>query len=124
MLKKFMYPEELFKRKSSSVGKSEVCAPVVGELTARVLSQQEVEEWAAEKATELSMLRDWLKKQPHLPQNLTVEQLLVFLQSCCNSVEQTKTKIDNHFTMRTHAPEIFTCRSINSKEVTQALRVA
>ncbi|KAL0266664.1 UNVERIFIED_CONTAM: hypothetical protein PYX00_009148 [Menopon gallinae] len=125
MLKKLVYPaEELFKKKSSSVEKEEVAPPVSAQVTARVLTQQEVEEWEAEKATEVAMLRDWLKKQPHLPQNLTNEQLLVFLQSCYNSVEQTKTKIDNHFTMRTHAPEIFTSRSIQSKEVTQALRVA
>lgn len=86
-------------------------------------NKNDVEIWAKSKSSELKSLREWLKKQPHLPQAIADEQLLMFLHSCYDSVEQTKMKIDSYYTIRTHAPEIFTDRREYSKEVMQAQKM-
>ena len=87
------------------------------------ISNTDLEKWAKSKKTELTILRDWLKKQPHLPQSISNEQILMFLHSCCDSIEQTKTKIDSFYTIRTHAPEIFTDRKEFSKDMIQAQKM-
>lgn len=85
--------------------------------------ENEVDNWKKSYSTEVAILRNWLKKQPHLPQEVTDQQMLTFLHSCNYSLEQTKSKIDSHFTIRTHAPEIFGNRSFTSKELLLARQV-
>lgn len=89
----------------------------------QVFNESDLDKWKKSRSTELTILKDWLKKQPHLPQEVSDQQLLAHLHSCHNSVEQTKAKIDSYYTIRTLAPEIFLKRSITSKEMILARKI-
>lgn len=76
------------------------------------------------KETDLESLREWCKKQPHLPKIPDID-LILFLHSNYYSIEPTKKTIDNYYTMRTHVPELFTNRDIvNCKSLRQQLNVS
>ncbi|KAF3429436.1 hypothetical protein E2986_11419 [Frieseomelitta varia] len=49
------------------------------------------------KEDDMQMLRDWYKKQPHLPP-LTDAELALFLHSNYYRMEPTKATIDTYFT--------------------------
>lgn len=76
------------------------------------------------KESDLESLREWSKKQPHLPKIPDIDLVLV-LHSNHYSIEPTKRTIDNYYTMRTHVPEFFTNRDVKkSKELQKALNVS
>lgn len=58
------------------------------------------------KLSDLQILKDWMEKQPHLPQ-IEMLYLIVFLHSNYYRIEPTKKTIDNFFTIRTFLPEVF-----------------
>ena len=89
----------------------------------QVFNESDFENWKKNQSEELDALKKWYSKQPHLPENVTDQLLLTLLHSCSNSVEQTKFKIDSYFTIRTHAPEMFSNRSISSKEMQLARKI-
>lgn len=61
------------------------------------------------KMSDLQMLKDWMDKQPHLP-NIEMMYFVLFLHSNYYHLESTKKTIDNFFTSRTHMPEVFSNR--------------
>lgn len=63
------------------------------------------------KKSDIDQLREWIKKQPHLP-DVTEEQLIWILHSCYFRMELAKTTIDNYFTFRTMSPEMFYLPSV------------
>ncbi|XP_050534116.1 clavesin-2-like isoform X5 [Daktulosphaira vitifoliae] len=72
-------------------------------------SQIQVEEIYAELGTteekikyDVETIMEWSRKQPHLP-NLEGQKQKVksFLLACKNSIEKTKQKIENHYTIKT-----------------------
>ncbi|XP_012288412.1 alpha-tocopherol transfer protein [Orussus abietinus] len=52
-------------------------------------------------------LREWLKLQPHLPQDLPNERLEYFVIGTKLSLELAKQKLDTYYTVRRLVPEIF-----------------
>ena len=46
----------------------------------------------------------------------------MFLHSCYYRLEATKTTIENYYTIRTHAPEIFSKRDPLGKDIQEALK--
>lgn len=58
------------------------------------------------KLSDIQILREWCEKQPHLPKIQDVE-LAIFLHSNYYHIEPTKSTIENYYTYRTHAPELF-----------------
>lgn len=61
------------------------------------------------KMSDLQMLKDWMDKQPHLP-NMEIIYFVAFLHSNYYNIEATKRTIENFFTVRTHFPEVFSNR--------------
>ncbi|XP_032686048.1 alpha-tocopherol transfer protein-like isoform X2 [Odontomachus brunneus] len=61
------------------------------------------------KVSDLQMLKDWMDKQPHLP-DIPIFYLIIFLHCNYYRIEPTKTTIENFFTVRTHMPEVFSNR--------------
>jgi hypothetical protein len=65
------------------------------------------QEFSENSKEDLEKIKEWLAKQPHLPQNIDDVLLLRFLHTLNYSLEQTKHLIDLFFTIRSQAPEIF-----------------
>ncbi|XP_045468133.1 alpha-tocopherol transfer protein-like [Harmonia axyridis] len=68
------------------------------------------EEWNENLETRdqyLEHIKDWLRRQPHLPDDWGDVELLNFLRSCYFSLERTKQKIDRYFTVRAAIPEFY-----------------
>jgi len=61
------------------------------------------------KMSDLQILKDWIDKEPHLP-NLNMTYLLFFFHSNYYHLEPTKRTIDNFYVVRTHTPEVFSNR--------------
>lgn len=75
------------------------------------------------KKSDLDMLRNWHKKQPHLPP-MSDSELILFLHSNYYRIEPTKSTIDTYFTVKTHVPEIFSKRDpFDSKELREIMKV-
>ncbi|XP_060880448.1 alpha-tocopherol transfer protein-like [Metopolophium dirhodum] len=68
-------------------------------------------------------LRKWLVTQPHLPQNIPEEMLILFYHSCFFDMEQTKTCIEIYYTLKTETPEFFANRDVFRPELVNALNV-
>ncbi|CAG5047575.1 unnamed protein product [Parnassius apollo] len=66
---------------------------------------------------DLAAIKDWLRKQPHLPDEWDEDRMMTFLRGCSFSLEKCKRKLDMYFTMRTACPEFFTNRDVRRPEL-------
>ncbi|XP_044763472.1 alpha-tocopherol transfer protein-like [Coccinella septempunctata] len=66
---------------------------------------------------DLQHIKEWLLKQPHLPDTWDDTRLMTFLRGCNFSLEKCKKKLDMYFTMRAAIPEFFTNRDMNRPEL-------
>ncbi|KAI5730205.1 hypothetical protein M8J76_011209 [Diaphorina citri] len=73
-------------------------------------------------AQDIEAIRDWLSKQPHLPEKIDDFLIERFLLSCRGSLERTKTVMDSFFKLRSEAPEFFTNRDPRQEAVQAMLR--
>ncbi|XP_031358813.1 alpha-tocopherol transfer protein-like [Photinus pyralis] len=58
------------------------------------------------KREDVRHLREWMGKQPHLPQ-VTDLDIIFFLHSCYYSIERAKISIENYYTCLTASREVF-----------------
>ena len=75
------------------------------------------------KLSDIQSLKEWCKKQPHLPK-IEDNFLALFLHSNYYQMEPTKNTIENYYTIRTHLPEIFCNRDPFEKELRQAFKIS
>lgn len=83
------------------------------------------DEWQA-KEEDIKHIKEWLKKQVHLPQNIPDEQLIQFLYSCYSKLEVVKRAIDTYYTMKTNTPEFFSNRDLDApglKHITDVVQM-
>nr|CAI5827762.1 unnamed protein product [Callosobruchus analis] len=78
--------------------------------------RKELNEDVSTRDNDLQYIKEWLLKQPHLPDTWDEQRLMTFLRGCKFSLEKTKRKLDMYFTMRTACPEFFANRDINRPE--------
>lgn len=71
--------------------------------------------------SDLQHMKDWLAKQPHLPQFEDDQRIMSFLRGCKFSLEKTKRKLDMYFTMRNAIPEFFSDRDVTKPELREIL---
>ena len=82
----------------------------VSTLTPEIIqvAKEQLEEDDERRAQNVQIIREWLKKQPHLRSCPTDAQfLLKFLRGCKYSLEKTKQKLDLTLTLRTMLPDIY-----------------
>ncbi|XP_053617231.1 alpha-tocopherol transfer protein-like [Plodia interpunctella] len=85
--------------------------------------REELNENADTKDADLAHIKEWLKKEPHLPDEFDDQRIMTFLRGCKFSLEKTKRKLDMYFTMRTAVPEFFTDRDVNRPELQEILNM-
>ncbi|XP_063709294.1 uncharacterized protein LOC134837833 [Culicoides brevitarsis] len=68
------------------------------------------------KESDVATIRDWMSKQPHLPE-LTDQEIANFLHARYFSIEATKKLIEGHLTIRTHAKDIFGNRDFMADDI-------
>ncbi|KAK3921354.1 Alpha-tocopherol transfer protein-like [Frankliniella fusca] len=71
---------------------------------------------------DVKRLREWLRKQPHLPSHMEDERLERFLYGCKFSLERTKHVLDTYYRVRATSPEIFGNRDPLSDELQRNIR--
>ncbi|VVC98506.1 unnamed protein product [Leptidea sinapis] len=69
--------------------------------------REELNENVETRDKDLEHIKEWLKKEPHLPDEFDDQRIMTFLRGCKFSLEKTKRKLDMYFTMRTAVPEFF-----------------
>ncbi|KAG7197628.1 hypothetical protein KM043_013409 [Ampulex compressa] len=80
------------------------------------LIRVELNENVATRDKDLETIKEWLAKQPHLPEFDDDQRLMTFLRGCKFSLEKCKKKLDMYFTMRAAVPEFFTNRDVTRPE--------
>lgn len=63
------------------------------------------------KESDITTIRQWMSKQPHLPE-LTDQEITNFLHARHFSIEAAKTLIENHLTVRTSVKDLFEARDV------------
>lgn len=66
---------------------------------------------------DIRALREWLSKQPHLPNHIDDDKLERFLFNCKNSIERCKLILERYYTVRTFLPEFFAARDPLSQDI-------
>ncbi|KAI8441978.1 hypothetical protein MSG28_005644 [Choristoneura fumiferana] len=56
--------------------------------------REELNENAETKDADLAHIKEWLKKEPHLPDEFDDQRIMTFLRGCKFSLEKTKRKLD------------------------------
>ncbi|XP_073948139.1 alpha-tocopherol transfer protein-like [Choristoneura fumiferana] len=95
--------------------KSELLEHPTGEMARKI--RIELKEDLDTCDRDVALIRDWLKKQPHLPDDWEYPCLITFLRGSSYSLEKCKRKLDMYFTMRTACPEFFNNRDITRPEL-------
>lgn len=88
----------------------------------QVMIRKELCEDVNTRDSDLAAIKEWLVKQPHLPDTWDEHRMMTFLRGCKFSLEKCKRKLDMYFTMRTACPELFTNRDINRPELQEIMK--
>ncbi|XP_050442840.1 alpha-tocopherol transfer protein-like isoform X3 [Adelges cooleyi] len=84
----------------------------------------------AKIAIDLKILKEWMRKQPHLPnpddgeKTVDEKRIKMFLILCKNSMEKTKVKLDQHYTVKPSAPEYFSKWDPTLPELIQSMKLS
>ncbi|XP_071052625.1 uncharacterized protein [Onthophagus taurus] len=79
--------------------------PLSKELQAKAIA--ELNEDPKRIQDDINIIKEWLKQQRHLNPIMDDQFILTFLRGCKFSLEKTKNKFENLYTMRTLIPEFF-----------------
>ncbi|CAF4916291.1 unnamed protein product [Pieris macdunnoughi] len=85
--------------------------------------REELNENVETRDKDLEHIKEWLKKEPHLPDEFDDQRIMTFLRGCKFSLEKAKRKLDMYFTMRTAVPEFFTNRDVTLPELQEILKI-
>jgi hypothetical protein len=78
----------------------------------------------ATRDKDLEAIKEWLTKQPHLPQFEDDQRIMTFLRGCNFSLEKCKRKLDMYFTMRAALPEFFANRDVKRPTMQEIIKIA
>lgn len=72
--------------------------------------------------SDVQKLKEWIQKQSAIPQNLKDEQLILFLHSCYNDMENTKKCMTEYYSLRRKAAQFFGHRDIMHEDLKKTLK--
>ncbi|KAG8035436.1 hypothetical protein G9C98_006882 [Cotesia typhae] len=88
----------------------------------RVTLEEELDRNPELKKSDIKLLKEWCKKQPHLPKILDSD-LVLFLSSNYYDLERAKATIESFYTIRTNAKEYFSSRDpLKNQELRQSFQ--
>ncbi|KAJ0173233.1 hypothetical protein K1T71_011409 [Dendrolimus kikuchii] len=99
--------------------KQEILVQPTGEMWKSI--RVELKEDVNTKDRDLAAMREWLKKQPHLPDDWETGPLMTFLRGSSFSLEKCKRKLDMYFTMRAACPEFFANRDASKPDLQEIM---
>ncbi|XP_037951320.1 alpha-tocopherol transfer protein-like [Teleopsis dalmanni] len=73
----------------------------------KAIAKNELNEVESRIVEDISMLKTWIQKQPHLRARTDDQFLVTFLRGCKYSIEKAKSKIDYYYTIKALLPEMF-----------------
>ncbi|XKL64437.1 hypothetical protein PGB90_004523 [Kerria lacca] len=85
--------------------------------------RSELNEDVSTRDNDLMHIKEWLMRQPHLPNWEDDARIMTFLRGCKFSLEKTKRKLDMYFTMRAAVPEFFNNRDPTLPEIKEVMRI-
>ncbi|XP_011498431.1 PREDICTED: alpha-tocopherol transfer protein-like [Ceratosolen solmsi marchali] len=85
------------------------------------LIRVELNENVDTRQNDLEYIKEWISKQPHLPNFDDDHRLMTFLRGCKFSLEKCKKKLDMYFTMRALVPEFFSNRDVTRPEMKEII---
>lgn len=77
------------------------------------LALSECNEQQAEREAMIACLQAWIAKSPYLRARTDEHLLLAFLRRCRYSLEETKRRIDNYYSLRNVFPEVLCGRQVD-----------
>ncbi|EDV91467.1 alpha-tocopherol transfer protein-like [Drosophila grimshawi] len=77
------------------------------------LALTECNEQQSEREALIATLQIWIDKSPHLRARTDAHLLLAFLRRCRFSMEETKRRIDNYYSLRNPFPEVLCKRQVD-----------
>ncbi|XP_073996332.1 alpha-tocopherol transfer protein-like [Rhodnius prolixus] len=92
-------------------------------LDMQAMIRTELNEDVSTREKDLEHIKEWLKRQPHLPPFEDDGRIMTFLRGCKFSLEKTKRKLDMYFTMRAAVPEFFSNRDPTRKEFKEVMDI-
>ncbi|GBP00815.1 Alpha-tocopherol transfer protein-like [Eumeta japonica] len=101
---------------------ADILVQPTGELWKRI--RVELKEDVNTRDQDLQHIKEWLRKEPHLPDEWDDGRLMTFLRGCSFSLEKCKRKLDMYFTMRAAVPEFFGDRDISRPELQELVSKA
>lgn len=71
----------------------------------------------------LVKIREWLAQTPHLKARKDDQFLVSFLRGCNYKLDKVKEKLDMHFTLKTHIPELLHGRDPTDPKLREIIKL-
>lgn len=81
------------------------------------LAQTELDEVPERIDQDITAIKEWIAKQPHLKARDNDQLIVAFLRGCKYSLEKVKQKIDNFYAMREAVPELYKNRFVDNRKI-------